>query len=87
MVDEARTGISRDAFLEAMAAQNIGVGVHYRSIAEHPYYQERFGWRPADYPHAMRVGRQTVSLPLSAKLNDADIGDVTEAVTVALNKL
>ena len=80
MVDEARSGISRDAFLEAMTAQNIGVGVHYRSIPEHPYYQERFGWRPEDYPHAMRVGQQTVSLPLSAKLNEGDVADVVEAV-------
>ncbi len=80
MVDEERTGISRDAFLEAMAAQNIGVGVHYRSIPEHPYYQEQFGWRPEDYPHAMRVGRQTVSLPLSAKLTDEDVQDVINAM-------
>jgi dTDP-4-amino-4,6-dideoxygalactose transaminase len=80
MVDEVRTGISRDAFLEAMTAQNIGVGVHYRSIPEHPYYQERFGWRPEDYPHAMRIGRQTVSLPLSPKLSDCDVEDVVDSV-------
>ncbi|NJK81322.1 MAG: DegT/DnrJ/EryC1/StrS family aminotransferase [Chloroflexaceae bacterium] len=80
MVDETRTGISRDHFLNAMTAQNIGVGVHYLSIPEHPYYQETFGWRPADYPHAMRIGRQTVSLPLSAKLTNDDVEDVIAAV-------
>ncbi len=26
-----------------MTKQNIGVGVHYMSLPEHPYYQERFG--------------------------------------------
>ncbi len=86
MVDKERSGISRDAFLEAMTAQNIGVGVHYRSIPEHPYYQERFDWRPEDYPHAMRVGRQTVSLPLSAKLRDEDVGNVFEAVSEILRR-
>lgn len=80
LIDEANAGISRDAFLDAMTAANIGVGVHYLSIPEHPYYQERFGWRPEDYPEAMRVGRQTVSLPLSAKLSDADVEDVIGAV-------
>ena len=59
---------------------NIGVGVHYLSIPEHPYYQKTFGWKPEDYPHAMRIGRQSVSLPLSAKLTDGDVGDVVEAV-------
>ncbi len=80
LVDESMTGISRDAFLEAMTAHNIGVGVHYLSIPEHPYYQDRFGWHPDDYPHARDIGQQTVSLPLSAKLTDEDAGDVVEAV-------
>jgi dTDP-4-amino-4,6-dideoxygalactose transaminase len=76
MIDLARTGMNRDAFLEAMTDHNIGVGVHYLSIPEHPYYRQTFGWGPEDYPHALRIGRQTVSLPLSAKLSDADVGDV-----------
>ena len=63
-----------------MTKRNIGVGVHYLSIPEHPYYQKAFGWQPEDYPHAMRIGCQTVSLPLSAKLMDEDVEDVIEAV-------
>ena len=73
LIDEAKTGIGRDAFLDAMTAQNIGVGVHYLSIPEHPFYQQTFGWRPEDYPNAMRIGRQTVSLPISAKLSDDEV--------------
>jgi dTDP-4-amino-4,6-dideoxygalactose transaminase len=80
LVDEVRSGIGRDAFLNEMTARNIGVGVHYLSIPEHPYYQETFGWRPQDYPSAMRIGRQTASLPISAKLTDRDVEDVIDAV-------
>ncbi|MEB3215441.1 MAG: DegT/DnrJ/EryC1/StrS family aminotransferase [Nostocales cyanobacterium 94392] len=80
MVNEEKTGISRDQFLNAMTAENIGVGVHYLSIPEHPYYQKTFGWKPEDYPNAMAIGRQTVSLPLSAKLTDEDVEDVILAV-------
>jgi dTDP-4-amino-4,6-dideoxygalactose transaminase len=80
LLDEEKTGISRDEFLNAMTAHNIGVGVHYLSIPEHPFYQKTFGWKPEDYPNAMRIGRQTVSLPLSAKLTKEDVGDVIEAV-------
>ena len=79
-IDSSRTGITRDAFLDAMSRRNIGLGVHYLSLPEHPYYQKRFGWRPTDYPNAMRVGRQTVSLPLSPKLSDDDVSDVIAAV-------
>lgn len=80
MIDEARSGVSRDAFLDAMTKKNIGVGVHYLSIPEHPYYQQTYGWKPEDNPNAMKIGRQTVSLPISAKLTDEDVSDVVNAV-------
>ena len=80
LIDEARAGISRDSFLDAMTARRIGVGVHYLSVPEHPFYQRTFGWKPEDYPAAMKVGRQTVSLPLSAALTDDDVEDVVHAV-------
>ena len=84
LVDQARAGLSRDAFLDALTARRIGAGVHYLSIPEHPYYRQTFGWKPEDYPNAMRVGRQTVSLPLSPKLNARDAKDVVTAVRGAL---
>lgn len=80
MIDGGRAGITRDGFLSGMTRQNIGIGVHYQSIAEHLYYQETFGWKAEDYPKAMKVGRETVSLPLSAKLSDEDVEDVIRAV-------
>lgn len=80
MVDEARCGIARDDFLDGMNAACIGTGVHYLSIPEHPYYQQRFGWRPEQWPHAMHLGRQTVSLPLSPGMTDADAERVIDAV-------
>jgi dTDP-4-amino-4,6-dideoxygalactose transaminase len=80
MIDAARCGLGRDAFLEAMNALGIGTGVHYLSIPEHPYYQQRFGWRPEQWPAAMLLGRQTVSLPLSPAMSDADAQRVIDAV-------
>jgi dTDP-4-amino-4,6-dideoxygalactose transaminase len=80
LLDELRTGMSRDAFLESMTDRNIGVGVHYLSLAEHPYYRRALGWKPEDCPNATRIGRQTVSIPISAKLSDEDVEDVISAV-------
>jgi dTDP-4-amino-4,6-dideoxygalactose transaminase len=84
LVEKERTGIDRDGFLAAMARQNIGVGVHYRSIPEHDYYRSRFGWRPEEWPNADRIGRTTVSLPLSPALSEDDVADVIAAVRRAL---
>ncbi|WP_027080809.1 DegT/DnrJ/EryC1/StrS family aminotransferase [Luteimonas mephitis] len=85
LVDEARNGVTRDAFLDRMNAARIGAGVHYLSLAEHPYYQERFGWRPEQWPNAMRIGRQTVSLPLSPKLDNDDVERVSRTVRASLS--
>jgi len=84
LVDERECGIARDQFLERMTAEGIGVGVHYLAIPEHPYYQERFGWRPEHTPVATGIGRRTLSLPLSPGLSDDDVGDVITAVRKVL---
>ncbi len=80
LIDEQKTGISRDRFLAAMNAQGIGTGVHYQSIPTHPFYHETFGWKENDVPNSFRIGSQTVSLPLSSKLTDKDVQDVIAAV-------
>ncbi len=80
LIDESKTGISRDSFLDKMTAERIGVGVHYLSLPEHPYYQKELGWKPEKFEHAMRVGRQIVSLPISARLSADDLDRVVCAV-------
>jgi dTDP-4-amino-4,6-dideoxygalactose transaminase len=80
LIDEKRVGITRDAFLDAMTREKIGVGVHYRSIPEHPFYKTALGWREEDYPRALAIGQQTVSIPISPKLTDGDVMDVIAAV-------
>jgi len=80
LIDASAAGITRDAFMVALHRLNIGTGVHYRQIARHPVYQQRFGWRPQDYPVAEAIGEKTVSLPLSAKLTPGDVDSVIGAV-------
>ncbi|MGE5609762.1 MAG: DegT/DnrJ/EryC1/StrS family aminotransferase [Bacillota bacterium] len=86
LIDGKTAPITRDDFLTSITRHNIGIGVHYLSIPEHPYYQQTFGWKPEDYPNAMKVGRQTVSLPISAKLTDDDVHDVIRAVRLLLGR-
>jgi dTDP-4-amino-4,6-dideoxygalactose transaminase len=83
-IDEKKTDCTRDEFLDRMTRQGIGVGVHYISIAEHPFYMEQFGWQTEDFPHAGKIGRQTASLPFGPGLSDNDISDVIEAVKRSL---
>ncbi len=79
-VDEKRCGISRDAFLDAMTRQGIGVGVHYVALPDFAWYRKKLAWNAEDYPVAIKAGRQTISLPLTAALSDDDVDDVIRAV-------
>lgn len=72
--------ISRDDFIEAMKAQNIGTSVHFIPIHLHLYYQQRYGLRRGQFPKAEKFFEQEVSLPLYPSMTDEDIHDVVHAI-------
>lgn len=86
LIDPECCGRSRDEMLAELSLARIGVGVHYLSIPEHPYYQSNYGWRPEHYPHAARIGQLTLSLPLSPKMTPGDVERVVEVVTSLLSR-
>ncbi len=80
LVDEARCGISRDRFVEALHAEGIGTGIHYRALSEHDFYRRCLDFAPEHVVQAEHIGRCTLSLPLSAALGNEDVEDVVTAV-------
>jgi len=80
LIDIDQINITRDQFLNEMTKRRIGVGVHYIALHLHPYYQKSYGYKRGDFPNSEWVSDRTVSLPLSAKLNDNDVQDVIDAV-------
>lgn len=80
LIDTERLGATRDQLLQALHAEGIGTGVHYRALHLHRYYRERFGYREGDYPNAEWIGERTLSLPFSTRLSDRDAADVIAAV-------
>jgi dTDP-4-amino-4,6-dideoxygalactose transaminase len=80
LIDLTKTKISRDEFLTGMTERNIGIGVHYTALHLQEYYQRTYSYKKGDFPEAEYISERTVSLPLSVKLEDADVDDVIEAV-------
>jgi dTDP-4-amino-4,6-dideoxygalactose transaminase len=72
--------ISRDRFVEALRAENVGAGVHFTPLHTHRFYRELFGDRRWHLPNAERIGERTVSLPLSPALTVDDVLSVATAV-------
>ena len=70
----------RGGFIEAMHARGIGVGVHYPAMHLFGLYR-KLGYNPGDFPHAERIGRATVTLPLFPGMETSDVERVCTAVT------
>jgi len=66
-----------------MRAQDIGIGVHYPAMHLFALYR-RLGWHAGQFPHAERVGRQIVTLPLFPGMNDEDVSRVCDAAKKTL---
>lgn len=72
--------IDRARFIEELKARNIGTSVHFIPIHLHPYYRDKYGYTPEDFPIAYREYQRLVSLPIYPRMSDQDIDDVIEAV-------
>jgi dTDP-4-amino-4,6-dideoxygalactose transaminase len=75
-----RFALSRNSFIEELKARNIGTSVHFIPIHLHPYYREKYGFKPEDFPVTYREYQRVVSLPLFPGMSDQDVEDVIEAV-------
>lgn len=78
--DVTRLGVTRDALVADLVKEGIGTGIHFVALHLHPYYRNRFGFSPDDFPNAREISDRTISLPLSAGLAEQDVEDVIAAV-------
>ena len=79
LVPEALT-IDRDTFIARLVAMNIGVSVHFIPLHLHPYYRDKYGFVPMDFPNAYEAFQRILSLPIYPKMTDDDVQDVIDAV-------
>jgi dTDP-4-amino-4,6-dideoxygalactose transaminase len=73
-------GITRDRFIEEMAARGIGTSVHFIPLHLHPYWRDAYGLQPEDFPCAVRAFERAVSLPLYTKMTDIQQCRVNTAI-------
>ena len=76
--------LTRDELLDRLTARRIGTGVHYRGVHLHPFYRDKYGLTPEQFPVATAISERTLSLPLSPKVSDADQDDVVTALVEVL---
>ncbi len=78
--------ISRDKFIEELKVRKIGTSVHFIPIHVHPYYREKYGYQPEDFPVTYREYKRVVSLPLYPRMDNNDVEYVIDAVMEVINE-
>jgi perosamine synthetase len=77
---EGQLRANRAEVYAALRAENVGVNVHYIPVHLHPYYQQRFGYKPGDFPVAETAYAQAITLPLHHMMSGDDVDSVVKAL-------
>lgn len=85
-LDLDKTGMTRDEFMAALKARNIGTGLHFRCVHLQKYYREALGCKPGMLPNTEWNSDRILSLPLFPDMTEADQDDVIAAIKDVLKK-
>lgn len=76
--------LTRQQFMQAMHQKGIGCGISYEALHLTTVARRDWGGKPGQHPNAERIGRETVTLPLSAGMSEADVDRVCVAAAQVL---
>ena len=73
--------IGRDKIIDLINQKEIGTSVHYIPIHMHSYYSIKYGYKPQDFPVAMHLSENVISLPIYPRMTDPQISYVITTLT------
>ena len=79
-IDPDRLTIDRDEFIRRLADCGIGTSVHYIPLHIMPYYRDRYGLRPDDFPVSLRAYQRAISLPIYPGLHEESVQRIVREV-------
>jgi UDP-4-amino-4-deoxy-L-arabinose-oxoglutarate aminotransferase len=72
------TAMDRKDFMDALAEQNIGYGLHFPACHTLSYVKKLFG--ETDLPVTEDIARKIISLPIFPGMDDAQVERVIDVV-------
>jgi perosamine synthetase len=74
----------RDQILERLRARGIGCNVYFPTIHLQPFYREKFGYKPGDFPITEALSERTIALPFHNHLTEGDIDYIVTSLKAVL---
>ncbi len=75
-----RLTIDRAQVIQRMKQRGIGASVHWMPLHMHPYYREKYGYKPEDFPVAAGLYPQLVTLPLYPDMKQEEVEYVCDTL-------
>ncbi|OUD11666.1 DegT/DnrJ/EryC1/StrS family aminotransferase [Thioflexithrix psekupsensis] len=76
----AELTLNRDQFIEALKQRGIGASVHFIPLHIQPYWRDRYGFQPHDFPYALETYQRSLSLPIYPTLSEQDVSYIISTV-------
>ncbi len=72
--------LDRDGVIRALAERGVPARAYFPPIHLQPFYRERFGWKPGDFPVSESMGQRCLALPFFGAMTDLQIDTVCGAL-------
>lgn len=76
----------RDAVIEALARRGVPARAYFPPIHLQPFYRQRFGYKPGDFPVAERAGASALALPFFGTMTEAEVDAACGALREVLRE-
>ena len=76
--------IDRQRVMERLAEDGIPGRPYFTSIHLQPYFTERFGYQPGDFPVTEDLSRRSLALPFSGVMSESEVERVCQSLQRAI---
>jgi dTDP-4-amino-4,6-dideoxygalactose transaminase len=70
----------RDRIIRELAARGVAARPYFPPIHLQPFYRDRFGFRPGDFPVSEAAGDRCLALPFFTTMREAQVDEVCDAL-------
>ncbi len=77
----------RDAVIRHLRAEGVGCNNYFPPIHLQPFYRERFGFKPGDFPVTEYVSARTLALPFFGQMTSGEVDRACDALEASLERV
>jgi len=78
--------LERDEIIAGLRRHDVGASNYFPPIPHQPFYREKYGFKPGDFPCAESVSQRTIALPFFNAISEREIDLVCQTLEVMIGR-